>query len=73
MKLNLNLSKEDQLKTRDILRAMGSRVKSEAWEAQEIFAAFVGPTIDQVLDQTATSNLVFQKFSYDSGTNPSIL
>ena len=73
MKLNLNLSKEDQANTREILRAMASRTnKAEAWEAQEIFAGFVGTTIDQVLDQVATSNLVFQKFSYNSGENPSI-
>jgi hypothetical protein len=72
MKINLNLSKEDQANTREILKAMASKNKSESWEAQEIFAAFVGPTIDQVLEQTATSNLVYQNFSYDSGSNPSI-
>ena len=70
--MKLNLSKEEQAKTREILQAMGSRNKEESWLAQEVFAAFVGPTIDQVLDQTATSNLVYQKFTYDSGTNPSI-
>ena len=70
--MKLNLSKEEQAKTREILQAMGSRNKDESWQAQEVFAAFVGPTIDQVLDQTATSNLVYQKFTYDSGTNPSI-
>lgn len=70
--MKLNLSKDELETTKEILKAMASRNKTEAWEAQEAFAAFVGPTIDQVLDQTATSNLVFQKFSYDSGSNPSI-
>lgn len=70
--MKIELSKDEQEQTQEILRAMASRNKAEAWEAQEIFAAFVGPTIDQVLDQTATSNLVFQNFSYDSGSNPSI-
>jgi hypothetical protein len=70
--MKLNLTKEELNTTKEILRAMASKSKTEAWEAQEVFAAFVGPTIDQVLDQTATSNLVFQKFSYDSGSNPSI-
>lgn len=70
--MKLNLSKDELETTKEILKAMASRNKTEAWEAQEAFAAFVGPTIDQVLDQSATSNLVFQRFSYDSGTNPSI-
>jgi hypothetical protein len=66
--MKLNLSKEEQAKTREILQAMGSRNKDESWQAQEVFAAFVGPTIDQVLDQTATSNLVFQKFTFEKRT-----
>lgn len=70
--MKLNLTKEQETKTKEILRAMASRQKDLAWEAQETLAAFVGPTIDQVLDQSATSNLVFQKYSYDRGTDPSI-
>jgi hypothetical protein len=70
--MKLNLTTEELNTTREILRAMASKNKVEAWEAQETFAAFVGPTIDQVLDQVAASNLVFQKFSYDAGDNPSI-
>lgn len=70
--MKLNLSKEQEAKVKTILRAMASRNKNEAWEAQETLAAFVGPTIDQVLDQAATSNLIFRKHTYDQDTNPSI-
>lgn len=70
--MKLNLTKDQEAKVKDVLRAMASREKAKSWEAQETFAAFVGPTIDQVLDQQATSNLVFRRYSYDRGTDPSI-
>lgn len=41
-------------------------------QAREAFAAFVGPTIQQVLDQEATHRMLFKQFSYDLGTAPSI-
>lgn len=70
--MKLNLTKEQESKTKEILRAMASSNREESWKAQEILAAFVGPTIAQVLDQLATSDLVYKKFSYDRGTDPSI-
>lgn len=41
-------------------------------KAREAFAAFVGPTIQQVLEQEATHRMMFRQFAYDFGTNPSI-
>jgi len=70
--MKLNLTKDQEAKVKEVLVAMASKEKSKAWEAQETFAAFVGPTIDQVLDQAATSNLIFKRYSYDRGSDPSI-
>lgn len=70
--MKLNLTKEQEVKTKEILRAIASRDKNKAWEAQEVLAAFIGPTIDQVLDQSALSNLIFNTFTYDRDGDPSI-
>lgn len=70
--MKIEFSKNELNATREIVRAMASRNKTESWEAQEALAAFVGPTIDQVLEQVAVSKLVFQEHAYDSGTTPSL-
>jgi hypothetical protein len=49
----------------ELLQAMGSRNRIESLEAQEIFAALAGPVVQQVLDQSATSALVYEDREYD--------
>lgn len=49
----------------ELLQAMGSRNRTESFEAQEIFAALAGPVIQQVLDQSSTAALVYQDQAYD--------
>jgi len=68
--LKVKLTK-DQEKS-DLLKAIGSNKKEESMAAQEILANFTGPIIEQVLDQSASSNLVYDTRTYDFGTTPSI-
>lgn len=68
MKIEL---KRDEHKVK-ILREMGSRNSQESLAAQEAFAAFVGPIVQQVLDQLASSSLIYQTYEYDFDTMPSI-
>ena len=55
-----------------LLKSVGSRKKHESEAAQEVLANFVGPVIQQVLDQTATSSLLYTNYEYDFDTVPSI-
>ena len=57
-----------------LLEAMGSNNRQTALEAQEIFAAFSAPLIQQVLDQLATHKLIYgEPIEYNSdGGDPMI-
>ena len=55
-----------------LMQAVGSRNKTESLAAQEILANFVGPIIQQVLDQTATHKLIYKQFAYDFDDTPEI-
>src|SRR4051812_36282782 len=56
----------------ELIRAMASRNKLEAEQAQEAFAAFVQPVIQKVLQQMATSALIYKDMEYDQNSDPSI-
>jgi len=51
---------------------MGSREASTAKEAQEAFAAFIGPVVNKVLLEAATSSAVYTDLPYDEDDSPSI-
>lgn len=68
MKIEIKRTEENL----DLLKAMASRDKATSMAAQEALAAFMGPIIAQVLDQTATSQLVYKNYSYNLGESPSI-
>ncbi len=70
--MNVSFNKEDQKVVIDILKAVGSKDKMKSLAAMTSLAQLVGPVVDQVLDQAATSSLVFQKKSYSLGEVPSI-
>lgn len=63
---------EEAKQVKDIVVAMASKNRDEAWRAREVFAALVGPVIPQVVDQLATSKALYKDISYNFGTMPRI-
>lgn len=68
MKLKLKNTPEQV----ELIRAMGSREASVAKEAQEAFAAFIGPVVSKVLAQASTASVVYSDLPYDEDDSPSI-
>lgn len=56
----------------ELVKAMASREGSVAREAQEAFAAFIGPVVNKVLLEAATSSAVYTDLPYDEDDSPSI-
>jgi hypothetical protein len=56
----------------ELLAKVGSRNKATSQAAQEILAALVGNIVEQVLQQAATSELIYSTYEYDFDTVPSI-
>lgn len=55
----------------ELIKAMGSKDRNVAIEAQTAFAAFIGGVIQQVLNMAATSNAIFAEWSYNEDDSPS--
>lgn len=71
--MQLKFDSENKAKTLEIFKAIASKDKNKSYEGQEALAALVGPVVDQVLEQAATSNAVYKKIRYQMGTEvPSI-
>ena len=68
MKLKLKNTPEQV----ELIKAMASREGSVAKEAQEAFAAFIGPVVNKVLLEAATSSAVYTDLAYDEDDSPSI-
>ena len=68
MKLKLKNTPEQV----ELIKAMASREGSTAREAQEAFAAFIGPVVNKVLLEAATSSAVYTDLPYDEDDSPSI-
>jgi len=68
MKLKLKNTPEQV----ELIKAMASREGSVAQEAQEAFAAFIGPVVNKVLMEAATSSAVYTDLPYDEDDSPSI-
>jgi hypothetical protein len=68
--MKIELTPDD--KKLKLLKAVGSRTKDTSKRAQEILAAFVGPIIQQVLEQSATSSLIYTDHPYNFDDVPSI-
>ena len=55
----------------ELVRAMGSKNMVEAREAQEAFAAFLGPVVQQVLNQAGLANAIYVDAPFDEDDSPS--
>lgn len=56
----------------ELIKAMGSSNKVQALEAQDAFAAFIAPVIQEVLLQAGTAAAIYEDMSYDEDDSPSI-
>lgn len=56
----------------ELVKAMGSSNKAQAIEAQDAFAAFISPVIQEVLLQAGTAPAIYEDMSYDEDDSPSI-
>lgn len=55
----------------ELIKAMGSKRPEVSREAQEVFAAFVGPVIREVLLQAGTAGLIYVDAEFDEDDDPS--
>ena len=67
MKLKLKNTPEQV----ELVKALGSKDAGVSREAQEAFAAFIGPVIQKVIKQASTAGLIYTDVSYDEDDNPS--
>lgn len=56
----------------ELVKAMGSSNKIQALEAQEAFAAFIGPVIQEVLLQAGTAPAIYEDLTYNEDDSPSL-
>ena len=55
----------------ELIKAMGSRNQIVAREASEAFAAFLGPVVQEVIQQAGTASGIYQDAPYDEDDSPS--
>mgnify|MGYP003658137062 FL=1 len=67
MKLKLKNTPEQV----ELVKALGSKDAAVAREAQEAFAAFIGPVIQKVIKQSATAGAIYTDVLFDEDDNPS--
>lgn len=63
--MKLKFNNEDKGKCLEIFKAIASKDKVKSYEGQEALAALVGPVVDQVLNQAATSRAIYETISYN--------
>ena len=56
----------------ELVKAMASRNKAVAYEAQVALAEFIGPVLAEVLNQAPTLSNLFQSLQFNADDNPSI-
>jgi hypothetical protein len=56
----------------ELVKAMASRNRNVAYEAQVALAEFIGPVLAEVLNNAPTVSNLFQSLSFDADDNPSI-
>lgn len=66
--MKISLKNEKQI---ELIKAMGSRNKATSIEAQELFAGYVGPVVQKVLNTVGTSNLIYTNDPIDEDDHPS--
>lgn len=71
--MKIKFNNDDKGKCLEIFKAIASKDKQKSYEGQEALAALVGPIVDQVLSQAATSRSIYETIRYDlSDGAPSI-
>ena len=68
--MNITLKRTDEQV--ELIKAMASRNKDVAYEAQEALAAFIGPVLAEVVDNAPTLSNLFTPFQFAADDNPSI-
>ena len=56
----------------ELIKAMASRNRKVAYEAQVALAEFIGPVLAEVLNNAPTVSSLFQSLQFDADDNPSI-
>ena len=56
----------------ELIKAMASRNRDVAYEAQVALAEFIGPVINEVINQAPTFSNLFTNMQYNADDNPSI-
>jgi len=68
--MNITLKRtEEQV---ELVKAMASRDKAVAYEAQQALAEFIGPVLAEVVNNAPTLSNLFSPFEFASDDNPSI-
>jgi hypothetical protein len=67
----MNLKLKNTPEQIELIKAMGSRNQLVSREAQEAFAAFLGPVIQKVLMNAGSAGAIFSDAEYDEDDSPS--
>lgn len=68
--MNITLKRtEEQV---ELVKAMASKNKNVAYEAQAAAAEFIGPVLSEVMNNAPTLSNMFQSFQFNDDDNPSI-
>ncbi len=68
--MNITLKRTDE--QIELVKAMASKDRSVAYEAQQALAAFIGPVLAEVIDNAPTLSNLFSAFQFAADDNPSI-
>ena len=69
-KMNITLKHtEEQV---ELVKAMASRNRDVAYEAQAALAEFMSPVLAEVVNQAPTLSNMFSSFSFNADSNPSL-
>jgi len=68
--MNITLKRTDE--QIELVKAMASKDRSVAYEAQQALAAFIGPVLAEVIDNAPTLSNLFTAFQFAADDNPSI-
>ena len=68
--MNITLKRTDEQV--ELIKAMASKNRNVAYEAQAAAAEFIGPVLSEVMNNAPTLSNMFTSFSFDEDDNPSL-
>ena len=68
--MNITLKRTDE--QIELVKAMASRDRTVAYEAQAALAEFMGPVLAEVINQAPTLSNLFSSFQFNADSNPSL-